>query len=321
MAHGPGGGDEDNVMTDTIERSSAAMAATPGKTQIGYIGLGDMGGSIAQRLIDTGWKLNLYARRAATLEPFRDSTATFHPSARAVAEASEILGICVGDGPQVEDVLFGEHQAAAGLAEGAVVVVQSTIEPGRCRELAARLASQGVQLIDAPVTGGTGRAREGTLTIPCGGDRAVIARCLPLLESEASLVVHMGDVGSGEMTKLLNNTMYAIQLALIHEATEVGGRLGLHAEGIWRAIGAGSGGSTALTYYQASMETHGTIFPPAVVSFPGGYAGLLSKDVQLFRKELAAAGVDTMIDAEAAGALRIVAPDVPGNEAQPVGPG
>jgi len=280
-------------------------AASPkAEKRIGYIGLGDMGGAIATRLVETGWNLVIYARREASLVPFRDQPVMVAGTPREVAEAADMFCICVGYGPQVEDLLFGSGEAAEGLRPDSIVIIQSTIEPDRCRSISGRLERRNVHVIDAPVTGGTARARNGTLTIPCGGHADTIARCMPLLNSQAALVVRAGEVGSGQMMKLLNNTLYAVNLAHVIEATRVGERLGLSRESIWKTIGAGSGGSTALTHYAKSMAADGSIFPPGAVSFPGGHAGLLSKDVNLLRKQLAGAGLsESLIEKSAERAI------------------
>ncbi|MBD3759762.1 MAG: NAD(P)-dependent oxidoreductase [Rhizorhabdus sp.] len=263
---------------------------------IGYIGLGDMGGSIAGHLIEEGWKLYLYARQESALAPFRGGSATILNEARDVAAAADILCICVSDDAQVENVLFGNHGIATALREGAVVIIQSTIAPESCRRFAGHLAPRGIATVDAPVSGGAERARRGALTIACGGDPDIIARCMPLLEAQATLVLRVGDIGSGQLLKLINNSVYAANLAVALEATRTGQAMGLNIDEMWDVLRAGSAGSMALDTHAHNIRKYGRMFP-GPSSYANGTAGILAKDIGLFRSELDKAGLGrTAID-------------------------
>jgi 3-hydroxyisobutyrate dehydrogenase-like beta-hydroxyacid dehydrogenase len=128
----------------------------------------------------------------------------------------------VPDAPEVETVLLGEHGAAAGLAEGALVVDMSTIAPTSSRSIAGRLRERDVDFLDAPVTGSRPKAEDATLTIMVGGPADVFAECKPLLEAMGQNVIHCGEHGMGEVVKVVNNLIAGVSLAVVAEAFNIG---------------------------------------------------------------------------------------------------
>src|SRR5439155_14934386 len=146
---------------------------------------------------------------------------------KAAAEGADVVVTMVVDAPEVEAVLFGPDGAAAGLAEGSLVVDMSTIAPSAVKEIAARLAEQGAGFVDAPVTGSKPRAEDGTLTIMAGGSPEDFARAEPLFEAMGKLIVHCGPSGHGAMVKLLNNSVAAINAVAIAQAFEIAEAYGL----------------------------------------------------------------------------------------------
>jgi 3-hydroxyisobutyrate dehydrogenase len=259
--------------------------------RIGYIGLGDMGAAMVQRLCTQGWKPVVYVRRAATLQTVAGFSLESVESPRAVGERVDILCLCVVDTPQIEEVLFGENGAAQAMRPGSVVIVHSTISPDDCKALAQRLAERDIHFIDAPVTGAAERARNGELTIIVGGDASIVARCMPLLESTGSFIPHLGDVGSGQVGKLLNNGLFIIQTSLVDELARLTGVMGLDRDMVLRIIDSGTAGSWASGYYRQALAERGAIFT-GDTSYEGGVMGIVRKDIDLFLKQLRAAGCE-----------------------------
>lgn len=277
--------------------------------RIGYIGLGDMGAAMVQRLSVQGWAPTVYARRAATLQAVSGCSIKSVDSPRAVGECVDILCLCVVDTPQIEEVLFAGNGAAQALRPGSIVVVHSTISPEDCAALAQRLAERHIHFIDAPVTGAAERARRGELTIIVGGDTCTVARCMPLFESTGNFIAHLGGVGSGQVGKLLNNGLFVIQTALVDELARLSAALGLDRDTVLRIIDSGTAGSWASGYYRRALSEKGAIFT-GDTSYEGGVVGIVRKDIDLFLKQLRSAGCDDWrIATLAAGAVdSIIAP-------------
>jgi 3-hydroxyisobutyrate dehydrogenase-like beta-hydroxyacid dehydrogenase len=162
----------------------------------------------------------------------------------------------VVDGGDVEEVLLGEAGVAQGARPDLLCVDMSTIAPSDTRAIGARLAERGVRLVDAPVTGSAPRAEDGTLTIMVGGDPGDFARARPVLEAMGERVVHVGPLGHGEMAKLINNSVAAINAAVVAEALIVGRRAGVDLDALVEVMSAGSGASTMLELKAAPMRAH-----------------------------------------------------------------
>ena len=137
---------------------------------VGFIGLGSQGGPIARRIVDAGFPLTLWARRPETLDPFADTPAVTATSPAILAERSEIIGVCVTGDDDVDEVVLGRHGVLAGISRGGTLIIHSTVHPQTCLRLARAATEKGVQLIDAPVSGGGPAASQGTLLVMVGGD-------------------------------------------------------------------------------------------------------------------------------------------------------
>ena len=254
-------------------------------TQIAFLGLGIMGSRQAANLARAGHDLTVYNRTRAKAEAWvaeHGGTVADTPS-RAAAEADVVFSMVV-DGPQVQALLLdGEEPAAAGARERAIFVDMSTIAPSQSRAIAARLAERGIAFVDAPVTGSAPRAEDGTLTIMAGGADADVERVRPLLEAMGRLVVHVGDVGQGEMVKLINNAVAAINAATVAQALIAGRATGVDLEALVTVMGAGSGGSAMLDLKADPMRRHdfSTLFK----------LEHMLKDLRLCLDEMQAAGV------------------------------
>lgn len=178
---------------------------------VGFVGLGSQGGPMARRIVEGGFPLILWARRAESLEPYRDKAATFAADLAELAAKSDIACICVVDDAGVRQVV---DIVLPAMRSGSVLVIHSTIHPESCKAIAAEGLAKGVAVIDAPVSGGGGGAAAGTLTVMVGGDAGAFGRVKPVMETYAGAIVHLGDVGAGQLAKIVNNAMMAANMAV-----------------------------------------------------------------------------------------------------------
>jgi 3-hydroxyisobutyrate dehydrogenase len=244
-------------------------------TRAGFIGLGSQGAGMAQRIIGHGVPTTLWARRERSLEPFA-GTAAVAADPVALGRASDVVGICVTDGAAVRDVTLGPRGVLAGMSEGSVLALHSTIGTDECAEIADAAAARGVHVIDAPVSGGGAAAAEGRLTVYVGGAEDAVARARPVLETYGDPVLHMGALGSGLRTKLLNNALNAAHFALAHDALTIGAALGLDPATLGEALRNGSGRSFSLEVFVGLGSFD------AIADHVGP---IMSKDVGLFERE------------------------------------
>src|SRR4051812_21573072 len=178
--------------------------------RVGWIGLGIMGSRQAANLRRAGYDLTVYNRTRRTAEAWAaEHGATVADTPAEVARASDVVFSMVVDGAQVEGVLLGEDGVVHGAHQDLLCVDMSTIAPSDSRRIGAALAERGVRFLDAPVTGSSPKAEDGTLTIMVGGEAPDFERVEPLLEAMGKLIVHAGPLGHGEMVKLINNAVAA----------------------------------------------------------------------------------------------------------------
>lgn len=240
--------------------------------RVGFIGLGSQGAPMARRIVAGGFDLTLWARRSATVEPFADTAATIAGSPAELASVSDLVCVCVVGDDDVREVLRGSSGVFAGLASGGIVAVHSTVHPDTCREMAESAAAQGVSLIDAPVSGGGPAAEERKLLVMAGGDGDVVDRCRPVFATYADPVVHLGPVGSGQVTKILNNVLFTANLGSAVSTLELGESLGLDRNRLCDVLSSGSATSKALASIAGFGGTLEGLAPIA--------GALLQKDVR-----------------------------------------
>jgi 3-hydroxyisobutyrate dehydrogenase-like beta-hydroxyacid dehydrogenase len=226
-------------------------------TRIAFLGLGIMGSRMAANLARAGFELTVWNRTASKAQAFASEhrAGTAATPAQAATEAELVITMVV-DGDQVAEVLLGADGAASGAARGTLFVDCSTIGPAATTEIGARLAAQGHELLDAPVTGSAPRAQDGTLTIMAGGSQTAFARARPALEAMGRLIVHAGPLGHGQMVKLINNAVAATNAAVVGEALLVGRRAGVDLDALTQVMGAGSGASVMLELKAGPMREH-----------------------------------------------------------------
>ena len=240
--------------------------------KVGFIGLGSQGGPMARRIVEGGYPTTLWARRPATLEPFADTPAKVAASPAELAAASDLVCLCVVGDADIDEISGGEHGLLAAMKPGGVIAVHSTVHPNTCRKLAKKAGVQGVSVIDAPVSGGGQAASERRLLVMVGGDADVVERCRPVFETYADPVVHLGDLGSGQITKLLNNLLFTANLGTAATALSLADALGVSPDRLTEVVSRSSGNSFALN----ALGGIGGMEQLA------GYAGtLLQKDVRL----------------------------------------
>jgi 3-hydroxyisobutyrate dehydrogenase-like beta-hydroxyacid dehydrogenase len=217
------------------------------KERIGFIGAGLMGHGMAKNIVEKGLPLTVLARkRREAVDDLVKRGAKEASSPRAVAEASDIVVLCVTGSPQVEAVVLGENGLVSA-GKPLLIVDCSTSEPASTRRLAAELKPKGVSFVDAPLSRTPKDAWEGTLDVMVGGDPEAVARAKPVLESFAGRVVETGPVGAGHTMKLLNNFLSMGYAALYSEALMVGAKAGVSPAVFDSVI---SGGRMDCPFYQ-----------------------------------------------------------------------
>jgi 3-hydroxyisobutyrate dehydrogenase len=214
--------------------------------RVGFIGLGSQGGPMARRIIEAGYPTTLWARRPETLEPFADTAAKAAETPAELGAASDLACLCVVGDVDIDEITGGEHGLLAGLKPGSVIAVHSTVHPDTCKELANKAGAQGISVIDAPVSGGGPAAADGHLLVMVGGDADVVERCRPVFATYADPVVHLGDLGSGQTTKLLNNLLFTANLGTAAAALSLGKSLGVAPARLAEVVSRSSGNSFAL---------------------------------------------------------------------------
>jgi 3-hydroxyisobutyrate dehydrogenase len=225
--------------------------------RIAFLGLGIMGSRMAANLARAGHELTVWNRTAERARDFAaEHRAVAAETPAEAARAAELVFSMVVDGPQVQSVLVGPEGAVAGADAGAVCVDCSTIGPTWAQRIGAELAERGIGFLDAPVTGSAPKAQDGTLTIMVGGEREALARARAALEQMGALVVHCGELGQGQMVKLLNNAVAATNAATIAQALVLGAGAGVDLEAAVEVMGAGSGASAMLALKAGPMRRH-----------------------------------------------------------------
>jgi 2-hydroxy-3-oxopropionate reductase len=240
---------------------------------IGFIGPGIMGRPMALNLMKGGNKLWAYARRPETLHPLVEAGATACATAAEVARHADVIFTMVSDTPDVESVIFGEQGIAKHARSGSVIVDMSTISPTATKVFAERLAKQGVEMLDAPVSGGETGAINATLSIMVGGKTRVFERVKPLFECLGKNIVHIGDSGAGQVAKACNQIVVAVTIEAVAEALTFARRNGTDAAKVREALMGGFAGSKI-------MEVHGKRMLDNDFK-PGFKVGLHQKDMRI----------------------------------------
>lgn len=228
--------------------------------KIGFIGIGLMGLPMSQRLLAAGFSLTAWNRSAEKCSPLMDRGAVLAVTPRELAEAVDVILLCVADTAAVEDVVLREDGVLAGLSAGKIVVDFSSIDPEATRRLAADVRAAGAEWVDAPVSGGVVGAEAGALVIMAGGDAATVQKLQPVLSALSQRVTHMGDNGAGQVTKICNQLIVAANAVLIAEAVALAQKAGVDAGKLAPALAGGFADSKPFQILAPRMST-GTFEP------------------------------------------------------------
>lgn len=267
---------------------------------IGFIGLGIMGRPIARNLIKAGYPLVVHNRSRAAVEELVGAGAKAVASPREVAGHCDVLITMLPNSPDVEQVALGKDGIVEGARRGLIFVDMSTISPIVSQKVGKALEPKGVQMLDAPVSGGEKGAIEGTLSIMVGGDKSVFDQVLPIFQAMGKTITHLGPLGFGGFTKLANQIIVAVNLTALGEALTLARKAGLDRELTLKALAGGLAGSRCLdqkapNYIQGSYK-------------PGFKVDLHYKDLGLIMEAARALGVPlpaTAVVQELFNALRV----------------
>lgn len=212
---------------------------------VGWIGLGDQGAPMARAVAEAGYPLHVWARRRSSLNALEGVEFTVHDTVADLGAVCDIVGLCLGDDPDVREIAT-TGGLLANLEPGAVLVNHGTGLPAFAAELTEIAAAHRVEVLDAPVSGGHVGAVEKRLTVLVGGEAEVLAYVRPVFESFATTIAHLGGPGAGQTGKLLNNTLLMANQQNIAELLDVAARLGIDLPALVGVLRAGTGSSVAL---------------------------------------------------------------------------
>ena len=212
----------------------------------GFIGLGIMGKPMAKNLLKAGYRLVVFDINAAPMKELAAAGAETAASPKEVAEKCDIVVTMLPNSPHVRAVVLGPQGVIEGAGPGKTVIDMSSIAPLASREIASLLAEKGVEMLDAPVSGGEPKAIDGTLSVMVGGKKDVFERCYPVMKSMAASVVRVGDTGAGNVAKLANQIVVALNIAAMSEALVFAAKAGVQPDLVYQAIRGGLAGSTVL---------------------------------------------------------------------------
>jgi len=224
--------------------------------RIGFIGLGIMGKPMAKNLLAAGHQLVVSDHNKTAAEELAELGAERGSTPAEIAGRVDLVITMLPNSPQVREVALGEGGLIEAARPGLVYVDMSSIAPLASQEIAAALAERGVSMLDAPVSGGEPKAVEGTLSIMVGGDEAVFEQVHAVLGAMGSAVVHVGDLGAGNIAKLANQVVVALNIAAVSEAFVLAQKAGVAPESVFAAIRGGLAGSTVLEAKAPMMLDH-----------------------------------------------------------------
>jgi 2-hydroxy-3-oxopropionate reductase len=214
--------------------------------KLGFIGLGIMGKPMAKNLIKAGHELVVFDIVKEAVDEIAALGAKPAANPAEVAAQRDVIITMLPNSPHVEAVALGENGIASGAKPGALLIDMSSIDPVACREIGARLKEKGVELMDAPVSGGEPKAIDGTLSVMIGGVRDTFDKYHDMLRDMAASVVYVGELGAGNVAKLANQMIVALNIAALSEAMTFAAKSGVSPELVYQAIRGGLAGSTVM---------------------------------------------------------------------------
>ncbi|OBW95257.1 tartronate semialdehyde reductase [Gallibacterium salpingitidis] len=214
--------------------------------KIGFIGLGIMGKPMSKNLLKAGYSLVVMDRNQEVVKEVVAAGAVSAETPKAVAEQVDVIITMLPNSPHVKSVVLGENGVVEGAKAGSVVIDMSSIAPLASREIYAELEKKGIDMLDAPVSGGEPKAIDGTLSVMVGGKKEVFDKYYDIMKAMAGSVVYTGDIGAGNVTKLANQVIVALNIAAMSEALMLATKAGVDPELVYQAIRGGLAGSTVL---------------------------------------------------------------------------
>lgn len=214
--------------------------------KIGFIGLGIMGKPMSKNLLKAGYSLVVRDNSEDVMQELVEAGAVSAATPKEVAEQVDVLITMLPNSPHVKEVVLGENGVIEGAKAGMVVIDMSSIAPLASREIYTELEKKGVEMLDAPVSGGEPKAIDGTLSVMVGGKKEVFDRYYDVMKAMAGSVVYTGDIGAGNVTKLANQVIVALNIAAMSEALVLATKAGVDPELVYQAIRGGLAGSTVL---------------------------------------------------------------------------
>ncbi|MGA7324505.1 MAG: 3-hydroxyisobutyrate dehydrogenase [Rhodomicrobium sp.] len=266
---------------------------------IGFIGLGNMGAPMAANLVKAGHKLRVFDLSPEALSKLAGTGAEACPTSSEVARGAEAVITMLPAGQQVRETYLGPKGLIAAASTGTLLIDCSTIDVTTAREVSAAASAAGLEMVDAPVSGGVGGAQAATLTFMAGGSETAFARAQPILASMGKAVVHAGGPGNGQAAKICNNMILGISMIAVSEAFALGEKLGLSYQTLFDIASKSSGQCWSLTTY---CPVPGPVpASPANRDYaPGFTVAMMLKDLKLAQEASRHTGANTPLGAEAA---------------------
>ncbi|KZL91036.1 NAD(P)-dependent oxidoreductase [Clostridium magnum] len=215
--------------------------------KIGFIGLGVMGRNMANNILKSGHELKVYNRSTKIVKEFEKKGALIGKNPAEVAEECNIIMTSLPNSEIVKNVILGENGVLQGAKAGTVIIDLSSITPKAIKEIAEESEKKGVEVVDAPVSGGSVGAEKGTLTIMAGCKKEVFDKVMSILKCIGEKIYHVGNVGAGDTVKLVNNLLLGANMVAVCEALTLGTKAGLDPEILYEVMSKSSGNSYALT--------------------------------------------------------------------------
>ena len=251
-------------------------------SEVGFVGAGRMGAPMVRRLVEAGHEVRALGRSVEKRRAVSELGARPVTDLADVGSDADVVIVCVFTDEQLQQVCL-ESVLLSTMQAGAALVIHTTGSPRTAETIAAEATSHGVVVVDAPVSGGPHDIAAGQVTLFVGGSDDTVQRVRPVLESYGDPILHVGPIGAGQGVKLVNNTLFAAQIGLLHEAVRLGNRLGIDEQRLLDAIGHGSAASRVASIVGARGSVD------AFIDMVGEFVG---KDVAVARKTAAELGSD-----------------------------
>lgn len=224
--------------------------------KVGFIGLGIMGKPMSENLLKAGYQLVVSNRSQSSVDELVSLGAVSAVNGAGVAETCDVIITMLPNSPQVREVCLGEVGIIETAKPGTVVIDMSSIDPTETKSIGAELAKKGIEMMDAPVSGGEPKAIDGTISVMAGGSKENFEKCYDLLMAMAGSVVYVGELGSGNVAKLANQVIVALNIAAVSEALTLAVKNGADPELVYQAIRGGLAGSNVLDAKAPMMMAH-----------------------------------------------------------------